>query len=80
MNRDRLIVLVCLGPLRRFEDHLRSHYDFRLFMAHRPPYTLAAMTYRERYIGCRLIRYAMCGTVIFVDVESWRPRRYLPRS
>ena len=36
VNRDRLIVLVCLGPFRRFEEDLRSHYDFRLFMAYRP--------------------------------------------
>lgn len=43
-------------------------------------YTLAAMKYRERYIGCRLIRYALCGTVIFVDIDSWRPMRCLPRS
>jgi hypothetical protein len=39
----------------------------------------AAMKYRERYIGCRLIRYSICGAVIFLDIESWRHKRYLPR-
>lgn len=41
--------------------------------------TLATMKYRVRYLGSRLIRYAMCGSVIFIDIDSWRPRRCLPR-
>ena len=41
--------------------------------------TLAAMTYRTRYIGRRLIRYAIRGAVIFIDIECWRPMRFLPR-
>jgi len=49
-------------------------------MAYARRYTLAAMKYRELYIGCRLIRYALCGTVIFVDIESWRPKHCLRRS
>jgi len=55
-------------------------HDLRLFMAKRPRGTLPAMIYRQRYIGGLLVKWAVAGPVIFLDVDWLRVvRRCQPR-